>query len=818
MPIAMRCPHCHQSFSVADELAGRQGSCNTCGAILTVPSRTSVPSGASTPVRAVSGAQADAQVVPEAVVASPTDGAPVKPTAESSLAAAAAASRELQRKIQAAFTGEIAPVRVNATYRLGVLLVSIVMVLLPLIYVALIGLVCYGVYYHMVNHIGMVGAVRGRGAILTLLAYLAPLIVGAISIFFMIKPLFARPSRDQRTRSITRDGEPILFDFVDRLCAAVGAPPPKRIDIDCQVNASAGFRRGIWSMLVGKDLVLTIGMPLVAGLSARQFAGVLAHEFGHFSQGVGMRFSFVIRSISHWFTRVVYERDTWDDWLSQSTEGLDLRIAWVLYLAKLFVWLTRKILWVLMMIGHSVAGYLLRQMEFDADRYEARLAGSETFESTCRRLHELMAANEKSQSDLGQFYNEGRLGDDLPRLIQVNVAEIPDVVKQHLTTAIDESTTGLFDTHPADRDRIASAHREQAEGLLQVDQPASDLFVHYDDLCRGVTWDFYRDIFGAQFKPSEMHPLDDLLARQRQEAEAYKALDRFFLGGFNMLRPLRLPTVHLARPTSAKAVAEKLKDVREEMTAHEAEFKRAFSAYDQADTNTMQAAGALAMYRARLSLGRMNFDIPVDTRERVKSARQDAKSAMLRQGTAMEPFEEAQGKRLVSALELLFVSKVAERIEQGESWREEARRLLPLLRDLSKLLPVTAEIRNTRTGLDLLLQQLDGNQGNESYVDAVTEHADSAGELLRITYTGLSNDAYPFDHADAAMTVSRFLMPDGPPVKGDIGGQYEAAGQFVDRMGTLYPRVASRLATMAERVERVLGLQPLEASVATGIE
>ena len=55
-------------------------------------------------------------------------------------------------------------------------------------------------------------------------------------------------------------------------------------------------------------MVLLIGLPLAAGLSLRQFAGVLAHEFGHFSQGFGMRLTYVIRSINIWFMRVVYER------------------------------------------------------------------------------------------------------------------------------------------------------------------------------------------------------------------------------------------------------------------------------------------------------------------------------------------------------------------------------------------------------------------------------------------------------------------------------------------------------------------------------
>src|SRR6185503_19433346 len=93
--------------------------------------------------------------------------------------------------------------------------------------------------------------------------------------------------------------EPLLFNFVKRICALVGAPAPCRVDVDCQVNASASLRRALWS----KDLVLTIGMPLASGLNMPQFAGVLAHEFGHFAQGAGMRLTYIIRQINFWFAR-----------------------------------------------------------------------------------------------------------------------------------------------------------------------------------------------------------------------------------------------------------------------------------------------------------------------------------------------------------------------------------------------------------------------------------------------------------------------------------------------------------------------------------
>jgi Zn-dependent protease with chaperone function len=300
---------------------------------------------------------------------------------------------------------------------LGLLFTSMIMIALPLVYVGLIGVVCCAVYWHMMHDAGIIALAHGgRAAVFMLLVYLSPLVIGSILIVFMIKPLFAPPAREGWRRSLTRQGEPVLFALVDKVCAVVNAPAPKRIDINCDVNASAGMRRGWLSALAGSDLVLTLGMPLAAGLSLEQFAGVLAHEFGHFSQGAGMRLTYVVRSINLWFLRVVYQRDSWDVWLANSTNGLDVRVAWILYLAQLCVWLTRKVLWVLMLLGNLVAGFMLRQMEFDADGYEARLVGSETFEATARKLLLLNVAYRGAQADTGAFYREGRLPDDIPSI------------------------------------------------------------------------------------------------------------------------------------------------------------------------------------------------------------------------------------------------------------------------------------------------------------------------------------------------------------------------------------------------------------------
>ena len=187
------------------------------------------------------------------------------------------------------------------------------MALLPVMYVAFVAAVACGLVFYtgfvmpsLLTHVP-----RGRVAVIFLGLIFAPVIAGAVMVVFLIKPLFFRIRDERRRRSLTRSAQPLLFELVDRICEATGAPIPQRIDVDYQVNASAQPLGGIWSVATGK-MVLTIGIPLIAGMSARQLAGVLAHEFGHFSQKIGMGASLIIRKVKFWFLRVVYQRDTLD--------------------------------------------------------------------------------------------------------------------------------------------------------------------------------------------------------------------------------------------------------------------------------------------------------------------------------------------------------------------------------------------------------------------------------------------------------------------------------------------------------------------------
>ncbi|TWU60394.1 heat shock protein HtpX [Rubripirellula tenax] len=426
-----------------------------------------------------------------------------------------AIQQDLSKVITQQLTGSIPNHRVSLGYRIGLSVNAVFMLMLPMAYLGLILLSIYGMYHYTFDVMPTMlqRLPRGRVAIIAMALYLTPIIAGITVIIFMIKPIFVaiiQPG-DPRKRSINRENEPLLFELVDRICDVTGAPKPTRIDVDSEVNASASYGRGLRS-LFSNDLVLTIGVPLVAGLNSREFAGVLAHEFGHFSQGAGMRASYLIRSINLWFARVVYQRDGLDEALDEAIAESENGFGLILLVAKLCVTLVRGVMWVFMMIAHATSCFLMRQMEFDADRYEAFVSGSDTFASTSRSMRLLGHAQHAAMIGLTDLIDKAVMIDDLPKMISVLERSMAQKSRQRILDGGENERTGLFDSHPCDAERVVAAAKWNAPGMWTVERPARDLFRHYDGLCRGVTQDFYRNQIGRLIDPNELQPVEQHLA------------------------------------------------------------------------------------------------------------------------------------------------------------------------------------------------------------------------------------------------------------------------------------------------------------------
>ena len=533
--------------------------------------------------------------------------------------------------ILSAFQPVVARPRSSVLYQISLLLVTVTMLLLPLIYLSLVGAAVYGVYYHAVHNwtpIMTFGNVGGRIMAFKFLFYIVPLFVGAVVVFFMFKPIFAGRPKHAQPLALNPADNPLLYAFIEKICDTVGAPSPKRIDLDCDLNASAGFRRGLWSM-TGNDMVLTIGLPLVANLSAAEFAGVVAHEFGHFTQSVGMRLGYLMGSVNFWFIRVVYQRDAWDEALEEwATESEDAWAAIIVILAQIGVWFARMILRILMYTGLLIGGFMLRQREYDADACQIKLVGSETFERTHRKLATLSAAMEKMHRQIRATWVKSQLlPDNLSELLRQAHESLPPATLQKIENRYGLERTGLFDSHPSSADRIRRARQAQDPGAFHDDRPASSLFSSFDHPARFVTMLHYSDELGIPITREMLLHVETKAGvpadRARQNAlNTIEPQHEFFLGILPLMLPLQLALPMASSDfeadfTEVTQLASSLRDIADQLAAIGQQ-------YQQATGQLLQARATQRLIEARVPFKADEFGLTTATLESAQEREAEA--------------------------------------------------------------------------------------------------------------------------------------------------------------------------------------------------
>lgn len=399
-------------------------------------------------------------------------------------------------ELKAALAGILPRRRVSVFYQLGLALVALVMVLLPVVYLVFVAALAYATYWYGVHARVLFSSFTGGIHILIfkVIIYLGPLLGGGIAVFFMFKPILARAPRHAEPMELNPAQHPRLYQFIAHLCDMLQVPIPKRIYLDSELNASAGLRRGLWSF-VGNDLVLTLGLPLVAGLNTRQLAAVVAHELGHCTQAFALRLGYVIQRIDHWFIRVVYARDSWDVAFDEWADSVnDWRLSLIVICARAAVWCSRRILALLLVLGHAASCFLSRQMEYHADSCAVGVAGSTGLESLLLRLREQGVLQGLAMNNLSQIWKQRhKLPDNLPGFLEELEARMPaNFHDQARLTLLNESAP-WFATHPTPVQRIRKARQAAVEGVFTVEKPARALFGDFERTARAVTARYYRE-------------------------------------------------------------------------------------------------------------------------------------------------------------------------------------------------------------------------------------------------------------------------------------------------------------------------------------
>ena len=94
-----------------------------------------------------------------------------------------------------------------------------------------------------------------------------PLIGAVCAVFmsvFLLKGLvFVKRGSTGNSREVTREEQPRLFAFFDRLAAEAGAPRPKRVFLSTRVNAGVFYDLSVLNLILPTTKNLEIGLGLL---------------------------------------------------------------------------------------------------------------------------------------------------------------------------------------------------------------------------------------------------------------------------------------------------------------------------------------------------------------------------------------------------------------------------------------------------------------------------------------------------------------------------------------------------------------------------
>ena len=669
---------------------------------------------------------------------------------------------------------------------------SLGMILLPLLYIGMIVAVGWGLWqFAEAGPPVSTGRRKGSG---TLFTYVAPLVIGAIVVLFMIKPLFSRRPKAAEPRALRRDAEPRLFAFIEQICDLVGAPRPKRVLVDLNVNASASLAHGAWS-LFSRNLTLTIGLPLAGGLTAREFGGVLAHEFGHFAQGAGMKTTYVVRMVSFWFARVVYERDLLDAALEGWAKGIDIRFGIVLHAARLMVWCVRRILWVLMWVGQLISSVLMRQMEFDADHYEIQSAGSDSFISTAKRLRALGLGAHITHSKQEEAFTAKRLVDDLPGWMLHETAQIPaDTVAEVEKAALAEKT-GWFDTHPSDAERIARAEAAHSEGVLKSDAPASALFTDFQALSREITGNYYKDVLELAPGSVALQSLSKMTSESDEAKRGDEASEKYFDGVLGAAAMVFLSPEDVAHGPSAEEWRTRNQTERKAATEGEKSAAKQLHESFQREHDLIRVG---ALDEAKISW--RAEDLKLSSKKEVTAEFVATRAKLNEANKTLAPLLSRSRARLASAIGSYLNSNA-----HSDDEKAEVRRCIATLNFFEGINQSLQNVLLHTTPLGAILNNMERSSKQEAVYEAVKRHSDDLNASVNAVLERAKAVAYPLPHSRGSVTMWEYLT-DGVAHGDPMILTFLRGTAILDRVYAIYRRIIGRLSVLALAEEAQMDL------------
>lgn len=337
-----------------------------------------------------------------------------------------------------------------------------------LIYVALLvgsGLMCYYIYPYWLDEVSESTSWLWT-IFISVLLWIAPAIFIVNLLMFVFD--FQRDKRNDRLE-IDENSCPMLFDMIKELVKEEKCQMPKKVFLSPDVNACVFYNTSFWNIFLPVRKNLEIGLGLLACTSIDEVKGILAHEFGHFSQR-SMKVGSAISVSNQIISNLAYNNGLWDKFVAVAMNICRFNVyIWLLVIVVFGITIgMKKLLQFLCKQTNKVYYELSRQMEYEADHIAASIVGAKTFASALRKTDytaqtyqttiqlagNLLEQKNGKVRDMFKFHDTVSLVLSEMQNLEISASSplTESLIKDEINSRI--VTKNVWDDHPSLTDRI----------------------------------------------------------------------------------------------------------------------------------------------------------------------------------------------------------------------------------------------------------------------------------------------------------------------------------------------------------------------------
>jgi len=363
---------------------------------------------------------------------------------------------------------------------------------------------------------------------------------------------------------------------------------------------------------------------------------------------------------------------------------------------------------------------------------------------------------------------------------------MPTELVDRLRATPDEKT-GMFDTHPADADRLVAARAVGSDGVMSGgDATASALFADFMSLCTTATRHHYEHDLGLEPESLTFVSIEAALNNSGERQVRRQALDTMFDGCISFLCPLSLPPLP-ALPREDLVVASQA--ARATMSRFQGEGLQAqYRQLEELESRRIDAISALKLFDASFkSLDAKAFGLQTATRDEAKSLASMIARQQQALAATLQPFDSAAISRLTHGVAL------AGRGGSGEDLAP----VLTAVNAMAAVVPVLVELRQWVNVLEVVEGNLEGAPSVVQAKACVGQIREAIANRLRRVHDSLILITGPDGRSSTAPTLAALcgLSPSTPP---------EQAEGVIQRAWRLYFDFLGQLTAATLQVEETL--------------